>query len=208
MGQWGPWVAAAFAVIAATVQAISEAWQDRKSTKSQVAVSASVKETRGSFRDLWMDVRVTLQDFKYWIVQGSLHEPLKPPKESGGKVDAKITVKKPHRMFKEVQVSSFHCDKCRKLAGSVKYQCTDCDQGYCTNCWPRKQKRGARLEDTAEQPSNSKHLSIHRGKLDPLHSALSSPEISPTQTPTEDVPLRHIEEGRVALLPNISTSLS
>lgn len=128
-----------------------------------------------------------LQDFKYWLVEGSLHEPLKPSKQSHEDFNAKSPAHKPHRMFKETHLSNSQCDRCRKLA--IKYQCTDCDQGYCTDCWPRKQKRGAHLEDTGEQQFDPKYHSVQ------VRSATSSPGISPTQTPTGYAPLPHIEEG-------------
>lgn len=182
---------------------MSVAWEDRKSAKSNT-VSDSVQRKRNSLKDLWSAICAMLQDFKYWLVEGSLHEPLKPPKEFNDKDDAIYPAKKPHRTFKEVQTSSLICDKCRKPARLMKYQCTDCDQGYCTDCWPRTQKRGAHLEDGGEQRFDPKHhLSIHIRTPEPLYSATSSSDISPTQELTEYVPLRYIEEGGCSLLPSL-----
>ncbi|CAD6584530.1 MAG: hypothetical protein ASARMPRED_001787 [Alectoria sarmentosa] len=205
VGQWGPMVAAAFAIIAATIQAISVAWEDRKSAKSNTTVSEGAQRKRKSFKDLWKAVYVMLQDFKYWLVEGSLHEPLKLPKESDEKVDAKAPAQKPHGTFKEVQISSFHCDRCKRLA--IKYQCTECEQGYCRDCWPRTQKRGAHLDGTVELQSDPKHQSMLTGYLKP-HSATSSLDISPTQTSTEYAPLPHIEEGSYFFSRDISPLLS
>ena len=74
-----------------------------------------------------------LQDFKCWLEEGSLHEPLKTHKESDEKDGANYPAKKHHRTFNEVEISRcFPCDRCRKK--SVRYQCTNCDQGYCTDC--------------------------------------------------------------------------
>lgn len=173
-----------------------------------MTVSDNVRRKRSSLKDLWEAVCVMLKDFKYWLVEGSLHEPLKPPKEFH-EIDGDSSPNmKHHRTFKGVQISSFCCDKCTKLARSFKYQCTDCGQGYCTNCWPRTQKHGAHLDDTGEQRFDPKQLSIHIGNPDRPHSATSSSNISPTQTPTEDVPLRHVGEDGFFLLSNISPSLS
>lgn len=205
VGQWGPWVAAAFAIIAATVQAIGVAWEDRK---SNTTVSDSLQKKGNSLKDLWKAIWAMLHDFKYWLVEGSLHEPLKPPKVSDEQADAISPAQKHHRTFREVHISSPPCDRCR--ARSIRYQCTDCEQGYCTDCWPRTQKRGAQLEDSGKQPFDPKYPSIHISSSTPPHSATSSSQISPTQTPTEYVPLRDIdiEEGRFFLPPNSLSSLS
>lgn len=201
VGQWGPLVATAFAIIAATVQAIAVVWEDRKSTKFNTAVSDSVQKNRNSVKDLWNAICEMLQDFKYWLLEGSLHEPLKPSEESAEKVDAESPTHKHHRTFKEIQISHFQCDRCRSL--TVKYQCTDCGQGYCTACWPRTQKRGARLEDTGEPPFDPKQQSIQMRNLGLPRSATSSRDLSPTQTPAEYVPLPHTEEDSFSLLPNV-----
>ena len=149
-----------------------------------------------------------LQDFKYWLVEGSLHEPLMPPKIFGNNFDAKSPAPKAHRTFKEAQLSSSTCDGCRILAMRIKYQCTDCDQGYCANCWPRTQKRGASLQDTDKQPFHPIHPIIQRGNPSAHASVNSSPGILPAHMSTDNVPLRDIEEGRHLLLPEVSPSLS
>lgn len=142
-----------------------------------------------------------LQDFKYWLLEGSLHELLKPHIESDGRDVAKHPAKKPHKTFKEVQISSFPCDKCRKR--SIMYQCTDCDQGYCTDCWPRTQKRGARLEDSDERLIDPKQQLIQMSNFGPTRSTTSSPDLSPAQTPTEYLPLPLTEAFSFSLSPNI-----
>lgn len=201
-------VAAAFAIVAATVQAISVAWLDRNSYQSNTALSDNVQKKRESLEGLRKTIHMMLQDFKYWLVEGSLHELSKPPKISGEDIDAKSPAPKPHRTFKEAQLSSSTCDGCRKLAMRIEYQCTDCDQGYCANCWPRTQKRGARVEDTDGQLHHHIHPSIQTGNPSAYASDDSSPGISPAHMSTDNVPLRDIEEGRYLLLPEISPSLS
>ena len=152
--------------------------------RSNNTVSDSVQKKQ---KDLWNSIYVMLQDFKYWLVEGSLHELQKPHMDSNGRDSASYHAKKLHRTFKEVQVSDFPCDKCRKR--SIMYQCTDCDQGYCTDCWPRTQKRGARLEDGGERLFDSKQQLIQMSNLGPPRSTSSSPDLSPTRTPTEYLPL-------------------
>ena len=176
---------------------------------SNTTLSHSVESKQNYLRDSWRAICVTLQDFKYWLVEGSLHEPLKPHTQSNEKVDAKSPAHQDHRTFKEVSISRLQCDRCRKLA--MKYQCTDCDQGYCTDCWPRTQKRGAHLEGTGEtgkQPFDPKHQLVQMRNLGPHYSATSSRDISPMQMPTENPGLQHIDDYRFPLLPNISPSLS
>ena len=197
-------VAAAFAIIAATVQAISIAWEDRKSADFNTLMSDSVQEKRNSIRGLWNAIYAVLREFKYWFLEVSLHEPLKVPKESEQNHGANQSTTSYHRTFKEVQSSSSPCDKCRDLAKTVKYQCVDCDQGYCIACWPRTLKRGARLEDNDEQPWDPTYDSVELGNLKPPpHSATSSSNVSPRQTPTGYTPLQHIEEGNFSFSLNI-----
>lgn len=210
--QWGPWVAAGFAIVAATIQKISV---DRKSDKT---LPDSGQKKKKSLKDLWKSIWDklhefkcwdTLHEFKYWLVEGSLHEPLKSPTEPVEDTDAKNPSWKPHRTFRGVQIFSFPCDRCK--ARPIRYQCTDCDQGYCTDCWPRTQKRGAQLEvSSGERAFDAKHPSILVSSLTPPHSATSSSQISPTRTPTEYLPLRDvdIEEGSFHLPPNILPSFS
>lgn len=197
--QWGPWVATAFAILAATVQAISVAWEDRKLAKSD-----RVQKKRTSIKDIWIAIRTMLLDFRYWLVEGSLHEPLTPPKEFHEQDGGKHPARKHHRLFREVQFAGFHCDRCRNPASPIKYQCTDCDQGYCTNCWPRTQKRGAHLEDTGEQLLDPKNHSVQLDDLERPHSAASSSNVSPMQTPAENVQPQHTENGRFSFSPDTS----
>ena len=189
-------VASAFAIIAASIQALSVAWEDRNSVKPNVPVSASIHEKRTAIKDLWNSICAILKEFKYWFVEASLHKPLKLPKESDQNSDAKNPPSSPHRTFKEVQVSSFPCDRCKNPARSVTYQCTDCDQGYCKACFPRTLKRGARLEVSDKQPWDPGHQVLELGSMETLrHSATSSLHVSPKHTPTGYAPLQHIEEG-------------
>ena len=144
---------------------------------------------------LWSVTCATLQEFKYWFLESSLHEPLKLHKEFEGEKEVKDLANAPHKTFQKVQLSSFPCDRCRNPARSIQYQCTDCDQGYCTNCWPRTAKRGGQLQDTDEQLLDRKHQSVQWGNLDLRHSAVSSSNSSPMQKPIEYLPLHHMEEG-------------
>ena len=155
----------------------------------------SAQSQQASSKHLRKSICEMLQDFKYWLVEGSLHEPLKPSKPSHENFDANPPAHKPHRMFREIHLSHSQCDRCRKSA--IKYQCTDCAQGYCTDCWPRKQKRGAHLEGIGEQHFDPKCHSVH------IRSATSSPDTSSTQTPTGYAPLPHIEEGAFSLSLNV-----
>lgn len=201
-------VATAFAIVAATVQAISVAWQDRKSAKSKNPLSESVQERRASVKNLWNEMWAMLQEFKYWLVEASRHEPLKTPKVSepnGGATYLASSSSSSHRTFKEVSFSCSTCDRCKDPARSVKYQCEDCDQGYCATCWPRARKYGAHLEDTTgEQLLDSKHHhSVELRNLEPPRSAASSSHVSPSLAPTAYTPLPHIEEGNFSFSPNI-----
>ena len=192
-------VAAAFAIVAATVQAMSIAWEDRRSAKANTAVSDSVQRKRNFLVHIWRAIREMLKEFKYWLVEGSLHEPLKPSGNLDENVDAHSHAHKPHRTFRRVQIPIFRCDRCRKQARSLKYECTHCVQGYCTSCWPRTLKRGAHLDDTDEESFAPKYPSVQLHDLRSPHSATSSSNVSPMQAPTEDVPLRHIENGGFSL---------
>ena len=87
------------------------------------------------FKDLWKAICVMLQGFKYWLVEGSLHEPLKLSKGSDEYGGTKYPAEGLHRSFKKVRLS-IPCDKCRNPARSMKHQCTDCDQEDRMNCWP------------------------------------------------------------------------
>ena len=196
-------VASAFAIVAASIQALSVAWEDRKSDKSNGLVSTSIQEKRTAIKDLWNSIRAMLQEFKYWLVEGSLHEPLRLPKESERNGDAKNPTSSHHRTFKEVHLSGSLCDRCKDPARPVKYQCTHCDQGYCKACFPRTLKRGARLELSSEHAWDPRRHSLELENLETRrHSATSSLHVSPKQTPTGYTPLQHIEEG------NFSFSLS
>ena len=166
-------------------------------------MSTTIQEKRTAIKDLWNSICAILQEFKYWFVEGSLHEPLKLPKESEQNSDAKNPTSSHHGTFKEVQFSSFPCDRCRDPTIPIKYQCIDCDQGYCTTCFPRTLKRGARLEVSSEQPWDLRQHPLELGNMEThRHSATSSLHVSPKQTPTGYTPLQHIEEG------NFSFSLS
>ena len=159
-------------------------------------MSTSIQVKRTAIKDLWNSIWAILQEFKYWFVEESLHEPLKLPKESEQISDTKDPTSRPHRNFREVQSPSFPCDRCKDSARPVKYQCTDCDQGYCKSCFPRTLKRGARLELSSEEPWDSRHRLLELGNMETRrHSATSSLHESPKQTPTGYTPLRHIEEG-------------
>ncbi len=149
-----------------------------------------------------------LQDFKYWLAEASLHEPLKLPKESEENGGAKHPATNLHRTFKEVRFSNFPCDRCRNPARSIEYQCTDCDQRYCTSCWPLAHKRGAHLVDTDGQSFDPEYQSVELGTLEPTHSANSSVNLVSGQAPTGYLPLQHIEEGRFSFSPDILSGFS
>lgn len=159
----------------------------------------SIQRNRDSSVHLWKAICAMLQDFKYWLVEGSLHERLKPPKASYDKDGARIPANEPHRAFKEVQTSGSTCDRCRNPARLIQYQCIDCDQGYCTICWPRTRERGAHLVDIDEQPLRPGQCSVQLDNLDPPRSATSSTDISPAQMPTEYMPLQHTEDRGFSL---------
>ena len=63
-----------------------------------------------------------------------------PTKSHHGRIDVL------HRIFRKIYTSG-SCDCCGKESQHTHMcQCVACDQRYCADCWPKKTRRGARLE--------------------------------------------------------------
>ena len=151
-----------------------------------------MRKRENFLKDRWAAICRTLHEFKYWFLEASLHEPLKLPKEAD-----RNPTETPHRKFKELQSSVFPCDRCKNPARSVQYQCNDCDQGYCANCWPRTQRRGAHLSEQPSDPMCDTTVLVQEDEIleTPRPVVSSYSDASPRQTSTGYIPLRHIEEG-------------
>ena len=106
-----------------------------------------------------------------------------PNKSHHGQIDVL------HRTFREIHTSG-QCDSCGKISQHA-YMCqsVSCDQRYCADCWPKKFKRGARLETDDRPTDHRSNTSSFELTLMPVSPTISlergeAQREEPSQYPT------------------------